>query len=82
MVPLKEPLEGDNYGSKDTDIPAGVQVETSQEQGLNSGLDGAVVEANNLWRKIEKGNWGDPGPSMLTTYTQVENVLELSLRHS
>ena len=32
---------------------------------LNSGLDAAVIEANNQWRKMERGRGGGEGLSMI-----------------
>ena len=48
---------------------------------LNEGLDSSVIEANNFWRKIERGRGGEDGLSMIAAYTQVENALGLHLRY-
>ena len=53
----------------------------STEEVLNMGLDGAVVEDNNRWRKQGKGHGLESGLSILATYTQVENGLGLRLRY-
>ena len=46
-------------------------------QASNYGLDGAVVEANNICRIIDKGGRLEAGLSVLENYTQVYNGLKL-----
>ena len=41
-----------------------------------------MAEANNFWRKRERGIGGEEGLSMIATYTQVDNALGLNLRYS
>ena len=67
-------------------IPEGVEVAEdmslrrlskrgSTTEVLNRGLDILVIEANNLWSKIEKGKGREEGLSMIATYTQVEKCI-------
>ena len=48
---------------------------------MNNGLDSSVIEANNLWRKRERGRGVEEGLIMIDTYTEVENELGLYLRY-
>ena len=47
----------------------------SKKEVLSKGLDMAVIEADNRWRKKDTGRGGREGLSMIATYTQVENSL-------
>ena len=57
--------------------PGGSLWRLSILQALNDGLDGAMVEANNIWRIIDKGGRLEAGLSVLENYTQVYNGLKL-----
>ena len=48
---------------------------------LNRGLDAAVIEAKNHWRKREQGIGGGEGLIMIEKYTQLDNALGLHLRY-
>ena len=50
-------------------------------EALNDGLEGALVEENNCWRKMEKRNREEAGLSMMDTYIQVYIELDLRLRY-
>ena len=45
------------------------------------GLGVAVVEDNNLWIKTEKGNRGEAGSIIFSTYTKVDNGFGFRLRY-
>ena len=47
-----------------------------------NGLDSSLIKVNNIWRKRERGRVGGEVLSMIATYTQVENSLDLNLRYS
>ena len=53
----------------------------SMAEVLNIGLDAAVIEAKNWWRKREQGRGGREGLIIIKTYTQVENTLGIHLRY-
>ena len=48
---------------------------------LYNGLDSSVIEANNIWRRIERVKGGEEGLSMIATYTEIENALGVHLRY-
>ena len=77
---------------RETYTPEGVDIEEDMSlirslrrgpttEALNMGLYGTLVESNNRRIKMEKGNMGESGLSMLATYKQVYNGLGLRLRY-
>ena len=54
----------------------------STTEVLNRGLETEVIEANNHWRKRERGRDGGEGLRKITAYTQVDNLLGLYLSYS